>query len=84
MLRLFQSTNGGTTWRAKDITPIAGRYRYAWLALSPDGSNLGVGVYYTPNSATTPWKVYGAIFKPWQKPQLVSKRNQCAPGFMPH
>ena len=71
-LRLFQSTDGGATWKGKDITPMPGRYRYAWLALSSDGSNLGVGVYYTPNSTTTPWKVYGAIFKPWQKPQLVS------------
>jgi hypothetical protein len=71
-IMLYQSTNQGVTWKGKDITPRPGRYRYAWLAVSPDGSKLGIGVYYTPNSTTDPWRVYGAIFAPWQKPQLVS------------
>lgn len=70
-LMLYHSTDHGQTWASKDITPGRGRYRYAWLSVSPDGSNLGVGVYYQPNS-TTDWRVYGAIFKPWQKPALVS------------
>ena len=48
-----------------------GRYRYAWLAISPNGAKLGIGVYYRRDE-TQPWKVYGAIFNPWQKPQLVS------------
>jgi hypothetical protein len=71
-IMLYQSTDQGRTWKGKDITPRPGRYRYAWLSVSRDGSKLGMGVYYTPNSETTPWRVYGAIFKPWQKPQLVS------------
>jgi len=31
-----------------------------------------VGTYYKPSDDTTPWRVYGAIFNPWKKPQLVS------------
>lgn len=71
-IMLYQSTDQGATWKGKDITPKPGRYRYAWLAISPDGKKLGVGTYFTPNSTTTPWRVYGAVFAPWQKPQLVS------------
>jgi hypothetical protein len=70
-LMLYHSTDHGQTWTGKDITPGRGRYQYAWLSISPDGSNLGVGVYYRPN-LTSDWRVYGAIFKPWQKPGLVS------------
>ena len=70
-LRLYQSLDGGHTWKSKDITPMNGRYRYAWLAISPSGAKLGIGVYYR-HDETQPWKVYGAIFNPWQKPQLVS------------
>lgn len=70
-LMLYHSTDRGQTWTGKDITPARGRYEYGWLAVSPDGSNLGVGVYYRPNN-TSDWRVYGAIFKPWQKPALVS------------
>jgi hypothetical protein len=49
--------------------------------MSPDGSNLGVGVYYRPND-TADWRVYGAIFKPGQKPGLVSldDANPVAPA----
>ena len=43
----------------------------ASVSISPDGSNLGVGVYYRPN-LTSDWRVYGAIFKPGQKPALLS------------
>jgi len=71
-IMLYQSTDQGRTWKGKDITPRPGRYRYAWLAVSPGGSKLGVGTYYKPSDDTTPWRVYGAIFNPWQKPQLVS------------
>jgi hypothetical protein len=70
-LLLYHSTDHGQTWSGKDITPGRGRYRYAWLSISPDGSKLGVGVYYRPDT-TTDWRVYGAIFNPWQKPGLVS------------
>jgi hypothetical protein len=79
---LYQSTDQGHTWKSKDITPRAGRYRYAWLALSPDGSKLGIGVCYTPDSSTFPWRVYGTILNPWQKPQLVSldDNNPVAPA----
>jgi hypothetical protein len=71
-LMLYQSMDQGVTWKGKDITPTPGRYRYAWLALSNDGKKLGVGLYYSADPTTLPWKVYGAIFNPWQKPQLVS------------
>jgi hypothetical protein len=70
-LMLYHSTDHGQTWTGKDITPGRGRYQYAWLSISPDGSNLGVGVYYRPNLSSD-WRVYGAIFKPWQKPALIS------------
>jgi hypothetical protein len=70
-LMLYQSTDGGQTWKSKDITPKPGRYRYAWLAVSPDGGRLGIGVYYRRDE-TQDWRVYGAVFKAWQKPALVS------------
>jgi hypothetical protein len=70
-LMLYHSTDHGRTWTGKDVTPGRGRYQYAWLSISPNGSNLGVGVYYRPN-LNSDWRVYGAIFKPWQKPPLVS------------
>jgi len=70
-LTLYHSTDHGQTWTGRDITPGRGRYQYAWLAVSPDGSNLGVGVYFRPN-LTSDWRVYGAIFKPGSKPVLVS------------
>ena len=80
-LMLYHSADHGKTWQAKDVTPGRGRYEYAWLAVSPDGSNLGVGVYYKANDAS-PWRVYGAVFKPWQKPALVSldEANPVAPA----
>ena len=70
-IMLYQSTDQGKTWKGKDITWKQGRYRYAWLAVSADGSKLGVGVYYRPDN-TQPWRVYGAAFKPWQKLNLTS------------
>ncbi len=70
-IMLYQSTDQGKTWKSKDITPMPGRYRYAWLAVSPDGNKLGIGVYYRRDN-TKPWFVYGSIFNPWQKPPLVS------------
>jgi hypothetical protein len=70
-IMLYQSSDEGKTWRGKDITWRPGRYRYAWLSISPDGSKLGVGVYYRRDD-TLPWRVYGAIFKPGQKLSLTS------------
>ena len=60
-LILFRSDDQGKTWTRKDVTPVPGRYQYAWLSLSPDGKRLGVGVYYRPTNAE-PWKVYGATW----------------------
>ena len=37
-IMLYQSVDQGHTWKGKDITPRAGRYRYAWLAISPSAS----------------------------------------------
>ena len=70
-LVLFHSTNHGQTWSTKDITPLTGRYEYGWLSVSPDGTKLGLGVYYRPNN-TSDWYVYGSIFAPGSKPTLVS------------
>ncbi len=52
------------------------------LAISPNGSKLGIGVYYTPDSNTIPWRVYSAILKAWQKPQLTSldENNPVSPA----
>jgi hypothetical protein len=80
-MMLYQSTDGGKTWKSKDITPMRGRFEYAWLAVSMDGSKLGVGVYYRPD-LNSPWRVYGGIFSPWQKPALTSldDANPVAPA----
>jgi hypothetical protein len=69
-LRLFHSTDHGATWSARDITPQPGRYHYSWLSVSPDGRQLGVGLYYRPG-ATSDWHVYGSIFGRNSKPTLV-------------
>jgi len=70
-LMLYHSTDRGKTWKGQDITPGRGRYQYGWLAVSRDGKKLGVGVYYRPD-LTSPWKVYGSVFRPGQKPALTS------------
>jgi len=70
-LMLFKSRDAGRTWTSQDITPMAGRYEYGWLAISADGKQLGLGVYYKP-AAADPWRVYGAVWNPGAKPSLVS------------
>ena len=60
-LVLFRSTDRGKTWTRKDVTPVPGRYQYAWLSVAPDGKRLGLGVYYRPTNAE-PWKVYAATW----------------------
>lgn len=69
-LRVFHSTDHGTTWTSRDVTPVAGRYEYGWLSVSPDGRKLGVGVYYRPDNATD-WHVYGSVFGTNAKPKLT-------------
>jgi len=78
---LYHSTDRGKTWKAQDITPGRGRYEYAWLAVSKDGKKLGVGVYYRRDE-TAPWRVYGSVFRPGQKPTLTSldEYNPVAPA----
>ncbi|HEY2973685.1 MAG TPA: sialidase family protein [Pyrinomonadaceae bacterium] len=80
-LMLYHSTDRGATWKGQDITPGRGRYQYGWLAVSRDGRKLGVGVYYRPN-LTAPWRVYGSVFRPGQKPILTSldEFNPVAPA----
>ena len=70
-MRLFHSTDHGATWSEQDITAKPGRYQYGWLAISRDGKKLGLGIYYKPD-APSPWRVYGAIWKPGQVPTLTS------------
>src|SRR5438270_2717280 len=80
-LMLYHSTDHGKTWKKSDITPAVGRYRYAWLSISPDGKRLGLGVFYRPD-ASSAWRVYGAIFNPGSRPALTSldENNPVAPA----
>lgn len=55
---LFKSKDQGKTWTRQEITPVRGHYQYAWLAVSPDGRRLGMGVYFrSNNTADFPWYV---------------------------
>jgi hypothetical protein len=69
-LNLYHSTNNGKSWSRRDITPVKGRYEYAWLSVSPNGKNLGIGTYYRPNNASD-WYVYGAKFGTGSKPSFI-------------
>jgi hypothetical protein len=69
-LNLYHSTDHGKTWTKRDITPLKGRYEYAWLSVSPDGTKLGIGTYYRPNNNAN-WFVYGAVFGTGGKPSFV-------------
>lgn len=60
-LYLFCSKDQGKTWTRQEITPVRGRYEYAWLAVSPDGRKLGLGVYFRPNN-TFDWRVAGGVW----------------------
>jgi hypothetical protein len=53
---LFKSSDQGKTWARQDITPVRGRYQYAWLSISNDGKKMGFGVYFRSNS-DYPWYV---------------------------
>src|SRR5207247_126145 len=80
-LVLYHSANHGRTWKSQDITPMPGRYEYNWLSISPNGSRLGVGVYYRKDN-NSDWYVEGATFAPGQKPKLISldPENPVAPA----
>jgi hypothetical protein len=69
-LVLYHSTDHGKTWTHRDITPKTGRYEYAWLSVSPDGTKLGIGTYYRSTNAAD-WYVYGAVFGTTAKPTLT-------------
>jgi hypothetical protein len=64
---LFKSTDQGKTYAKQEITPVRGRYQYAWLAISPDGKKLGLGIYYRPNAdfawemAAVTWNAGGKL-----------------------
>jgi hypothetical protein len=70
-LYLFRSGDQGKTWTKQEITPVRGRYQYAWLAVSPDGKKLGLGVYYRPN-ADFSWSVASAT---WNAGGTISPRS---------
>ena len=70
-LYLFKSSDRGKTWTKQDVTPVTGRYQYAWLALSADGKKLGLGVYYRPNPEFS-WEVAGVT---WNAGSLPDARN---------
>jgi len=70
MLRLYTSKNKGVSWKVQNITPREGKYVYSWLAVAPNGK-LGLGTYFRADN-DQPWKVYGAVWKPGQRPVLTS------------
>jgi hypothetical protein len=69
-LMLYHSVDHGKTWTSRNITPMKGRYEYAWLSISPGGGKLGIGTYYRPNN-TSDWYVYGAVFRTDGTPSFV-------------
>src|SRR5439155_16576634 len=79
-LRLFHSIDHGQTWSEQDVTPVTGRYEYAWVSVYK-GSKLGIGTYYRPSN-DVPWRVYGAVWKVGRKPRLISldEQNPVAPA----
>jgi hypothetical protein len=81
LVRLYHSTNHGKSWKVQDITPKHGKYVYTWLGVSPDGKHLGLGTYFR-GATSQPWKVYGAIWTPGQRPVLTSldDKNPVAPA----
>jgi hypothetical protein len=68
---VFKSTDEGKTWSKQDVTPVVGRYQYAWLSLSANGKTLGFGVYYRPN-ADFAWSVGGVTWAVGSKPDRKS------------
>jgi hypothetical protein len=64
---IFKSTNQGKSFTKQEVTPVVGRYQYAWLALSKDGKKLGIGTYYRPN-ADYPWEVAAVSWNAGGKP----------------
>jgi hypothetical protein len=69
---LVHSTDHGRHWKVMDATPtLRGVYMYSWLSVSPDGKTLGLATY-AHAKAGAPWYVYGATFKPGQRPVLTS------------
>jgi hypothetical protein len=71
---LFTSKDQGKTWTKQDVTPVPGRYQYAWLAVSPDGKKLGMGVYYRQN-LDVPWLVAATTWAPGTKPDPKQFRS---------
>jgi hypothetical protein len=80
-LTLYHSTNHGRTWSHQDITPVKGRYQYAWIDVTFDGKKLGFGTYYRKDNKS-PWYVYGSIFTPGKRPVMTSidPANPVAPA----
>lgn len=58
-LNLYRSTDHGTTWTKREVTPEAGLYHYAALDVAPDGT-VGI-VYYHAKDANSDWFVYSGV-----------------------
>jgi hypothetical protein len=71
---LFKSTDQGKTFTKQEITPVVGRYQYAWLAMSNDGKKLGFGTYYRPN-ADYPWEFAAVSWATGDKPSATNFRS---------
>ena len=66
---LYHSTDHGNTWTSQDVTPFSGEFGITSMAVSPDGSTIGVAFYYVKSGHF--W-VYGETFAPGTKPVPVS------------
>ena len=73
-LYLFKSTTNGKTWTKQEVTPVVGRYQYAWLSLTGNGKTLGFGVYYRPNN-TFDWNVAAVTWAAGGKPSAKNFVN---------
>lgn len=64
---LYKSTNQGKSFTKQEITPVVGRYQYAWFAMSANGKKMGFGIYYRPN-ADFPWEFAAVSWGTGAKP----------------
>jgi hypothetical protein len=62
VLRVFDSRDGGVTWKEQDVPWTGGSIAMSWLDAARDGT-VGVG-FYAQQNADTDWQVYAAVRPP--------------------